>query len=109
MVERAVDAGVPFAWVTADEAYGQNRARRRWPADRRLPYVMATRCDDLLALPGGPRRPARTLAGQVNPDRWERRSAGDGAHGQRLLTGPGWHWPSRTCPAGRPGCSSAAA
>lgn len=23
MLQRAVDAGVPFAWVTADEAYGQ--------------------------------------------------------------------------------------
>jgi hypothetical protein len=23
MIQRAIDAGVPFAWVTADEAYGQ--------------------------------------------------------------------------------------
>ncbi|GAA3450563.1 hypothetical protein GCM10018962_23960 [Dactylosporangium matsuzakiense] len=30
MVERAVAAGVPFAWFIADEAYGQNPALRTW-------------------------------------------------------------------------------
>lgn len=100
MIERAVAAQVPFAWVTADEAYGQNRALRRWLEHHRLPYVMASRRDDLLLLGGDRRRQARILAGQVHPDGWERRSAGDGAHGQRLYDGawvglatptvPGW-------------------
>lgn len=89
MIERAVAAKLPFAWVAADEAYGQNRALRRWLDNHRLPYVMATRCDDLLAAPGGLRRQARTLAGQVDPHCWERRLAGDGAHGQCLYD---WAW-----------------
>ncbi len=29
MIERAVTAGVPFGWVTADEVYGQERGRPR--------------------------------------------------------------------------------
>ena len=96
MIERAVAAQVPFAWVTADEAYGQNRALRRWLEHHRLPYVMATRRDDLLLLGGDRRRQARILAGQVHPDCWERRSAGDGAHGQRLYD---WAWVGLATPA----------
>lgn len=80
MLERAAAAGIPSAWVTA----GQNRALRRWPEHTRLPDVMATRRGDVLTAPGGRRRRARTLAGRVHPCCWERRSAGDGAHGQRL-------------------------
>ena len=31
MISRAIEAGVPFAWFTADEAYGQaNGCRRGW-------------------------------------------------------------------------------
>src|ERR1700722_4182446 len=45
MLERAIEAEVPFAWVTADEVYGQNRALRAWMESRDLPHVMATRCD----------------------------------------------------------------
>lgn len=41
MLERAIAAGVAFAWVAADEAYGQNRALRAWMQQQDLPYVMA--------------------------------------------------------------------
>jgi hypothetical protein len=30
MVERALDAGVPAAWVTADEVYGGSPTLRQW-------------------------------------------------------------------------------
>ncbi len=30
MLQRAIDAGVPFCWVTADEAYGQVKYLRVW-------------------------------------------------------------------------------
>jgi SRSO17 transposase len=32
MIERAVSARVPFAWVAADEAYGDNGPLRTWQA-----------------------------------------------------------------------------
>jgi hypothetical protein len=34
MIERAVAAAVPFAWFTADEAYGQNPGLREWRKPR---------------------------------------------------------------------------
>jgi SRSO17 transposase len=37
MLERAMDAGVPFSWVTADEAYGQVKYLRVWLEERTPP------------------------------------------------------------------------
>ena len=48
MVQRAIDAGVPFAWFTADEAYGQAKYLHAWLEDRDASYVLAIkRCDTL--------------------------------------------------------------
>jgi SRSO17 transposase len=41
MIRRAIDAGVPFGWVAADEAYGQNAALRSWLEERHVSYVLA--------------------------------------------------------------------
>jgi hypothetical protein len=49
-----------------------------------VPFVLATRSDDLLTCPDGRRHQAKTLAALAGPDSWERRSAGAGAHGERL-------------------------
>src|SRR5512132_1192347 len=37
MLERALDAGVPAGWVTADEVYGNSPGLRGWLEGRRLP------------------------------------------------------------------------
>jgi SRSO17 transposase len=37
MLKRALDAGVPAGWVTADEVYGGSPALRGWLETRRLP------------------------------------------------------------------------
>jgi SRSO17 transposase len=113
MLDRAHEAGVltSQSWVTADEAYGQNPTFRSWLADREIPFVLATRTDDVLTSPDGHRRQAKvlaTIAGARDPDTdrtgWERRAIGPGAHGERVYdwtavaldaTGlpPGWgHW-----------------
>lgn len=42
MLARAHKAGVLSGWVTADEAYGQNRVFRDWLAAREVPFVLAT-------------------------------------------------------------------
>ncbi|WP_460697455.1 IS701 family transposase [Nocardia thraciensis] len=49
MLERALAAEVPFAWFTADEAYGQAGYLRGWCEDHDVFYVMATRCDHPLS------------------------------------------------------------
>ncbi|MFD5753676.1 IS701 family transposase [Streptomyces sp. NPDC127033] len=80
MIQRALEAGVPFAWVTGDEVYGQDTALRGWLEAGSIAYVMAVpssfRC--------GPRRQnARTLAAILPREAFETRSAGPGAHGPR--------------------------
>jgi SRSO17 transposase len=84
MLERARAGGVLSGWVSADEAYGQNPGFRGWLAAHEMPFVLATRSDDLLTCPDGHRHEAKTLAALVGPHEWERRSAGPGAHGERL-------------------------
>ena len=82
MVERAVAEGVPFAWLTADEAYGQNPALREWLHEQDISYVMAIRCDERVDVDGG-RREVRDLIRELPWHRWRRVSAGRGAHGER--------------------------
>jgi SRSO17 transposase len=41
MLERALDAGVPCAWVTGDTVYGADHALRRAIEARRRGYVLA--------------------------------------------------------------------
>jgi SRSO17 transposase len=87
MLERAHAAGVLTGWVTADEAYGQNPTFRAWLAAHQVPYVLATRNDDVLTSPDGHRRQAKvlaTLAGHGEGGGWERRAIGPGAHGERI-------------------------
>ena len=90
MLERARQAGQLTGWVTADEAYGQNPTFRAWLAGHRVPFVLATRNDDVLISPDGHRRQAKVLAtiathrhSDDGAGGWERRSVGPGAHGMR--------------------------
>jgi SRSO17 transposase len=41
MLERALEAGVPAPWATADEAYGQDHKFRVFLERRRVGYVVA--------------------------------------------------------------------
>jgi SRSO17 transposase len=41
MIERALESGMPFGWVAADEAYGQNTALREWLEEYHVSYVLA--------------------------------------------------------------------
>src|SRR3954452_10596918 len=84
MLERAVEAKVPFAWFTADEAYGHNRELRAWCEQQDIHYVMATRKDH--EVPSGLHTSTRAdeLIGKVRAGAWRRMSCGDGAHGPRV-------------------------
>ena len=84
MLARALDAGVPAAWVTADEAYGKDGKFRAWLEQRRIGYVVAVPCDQ--AVPGstGTSR-ADVLAAHAPDQAWKRRSCGNGAKGPRVF------------------------
>src|SRR3954452_9262333 len=80
MLERALDAGVPCAWVAGDSVYGADRAlRRRIEARGGRGYVLAVTMRQRL----GARRVDAWAAG-VPPEGWRRLSAGEGAKGPRL-------------------------
>jgi SRSO17 transposase len=84
LLGRAVDAGVPACWLTADEIYGQDKRLRVWCEQHGLPYVLATRSNDTVATVDWRQRQVRALIAELPAEAWARRSAGAGAHGQRL-------------------------
>jgi pimeloyl-ACP methyl ester carboxylesterase len=60
MIERAVSARVPFAWVAADEAYGDNGPLRTWLEQQHIAYVLAVARDH--RVPAGVGRTVRADA-----------------------------------------------
>ena len=92
MIGRAVAAGVPFAWVTGDTVYGNDRRLRRWLEEQGLCYVLAVKNNEPLWADterGSAQVAARRLAEEIPDDEWQRLSAGDGSKGPRLYD---WGW-----------------
>jgi SRSO17 transposase len=79
LLERALDAGVPCAWVTGDCIYGSDSKLRRGVERRGLGYVLAVTSAQQLGL-----MPVASWVAKVPADGWQRLSAGDGAKGPRL-------------------------
>jgi hypothetical protein len=120
MLERALAAGVPAAWVTADEVYGGNPGLRAWLEARALPHVLAVRCTEPLLLPPGQSEgegeapttaavQAQAVAACVPPERWLRVNAGDGAKGRRWYAWTRVELATDGAPLPAAGCWSAAA
>jgi len=84
MLERALDAGVPCGWVTADEVYGGDGRLRRWLEERDVPHVLAVkRSESLWSLRMRQERAAQ-LAAHLPAGAWRRLSAAAGAKGPRV-------------------------
>ena len=92
MIERALDAGMPAGWVTADEAYGGDSKFRIALQRRRVGYVVAVACRQKIPTEDGSAR-ADTLAAAAPALAWKRRSCGPGAKGERL-----YDWAAATLP-----------
>jgi SRSO17 transposase len=84
LLERALDAGVPASWVTADEVYGGDPALRVWLEDRGVSYVLAVKGSEPLGTATQGSATATGLAAGVSPEQWVACSAGLGAKGRRL-------------------------
>ena len=83
MIERAIDAGVPFGWVAGDEVYGQNGPLRHWLEERHVSYVLAVPKSFTAATGAGKMR-ADALADLVPAAGWQQMSCGEGAKGPRF-------------------------
>lgn len=104
MLQRAVEAGIPFGWVTADAVYGQTSRIRLWLEEREIPHVLAVpKSQMVMTMEFFGQARARELIGGLADGEWESLTCGDGAHGPRVYdwaTAPirpwrleGWdHW-----------------
>jgi SRSO17 transposase len=83
MIERAVAAQVPFAWITGDAVYGDNRSLRVWLEQQDLHFVLAVASNQYVWPDSTGQKTVAQLAATVQPQDWTRLSAGDGAKGPR--------------------------
>jgi SRSO17 transposase len=84
MTGRAAAAGIPFAWFTADEAYGDNGPLREWLEASGIAYVVAVSCDHRVPAGAGRVIRADRLATKIPPGGWQRVSCGPGSKGDRF-------------------------
>jgi len=84
MVDRMITAGVPFAWFTADEEFGQNPGLRSWLEERRIAYVMAVPKNTELATSSEAAVTVEKAAAGLRPNAWQRRACGIGTKGFRV-------------------------
>lgn len=87
MLERALEAGVPARWVTADSIYGSDRRLRGWLEERQQPFVLGVGSHEYLwvATKWYPMQVAAAELVEGAPaGAWERHSAGAGSKGPRL-------------------------
>jgi SRSO17 transposase len=89
MLTRALDAGVPAAWLTGDAVYGQHPGLRRFCAARGLSYVLAVAssqwvwaASDADQMPRQQR--AAALGAAIPAQAFKKISAGAGAKGPRF-------------------------
>jgi SRSO17 transposase len=88
MIERAVAAGVPAQWVTADAVYGSDYHFRSALEKLGLGYVLGVRTDHAVWV-GVRQVRVKALVAEVPADTWQRQSCGAGAKGPRLYD---WAW-----------------
>ena len=87
MLERAFKAGLPNAWITADEVYGRDRRLRLYLEEQERPFVLAVSSQEKpwIWWERAPRQiRVDEIARRVPEEGWHRLSAGPGAKGERL-------------------------
>ncbi|MCX4787255.1 MULTISPECIES: IS701 family transposase [unclassified Streptomyces] len=85
MLQRAVEAGIPFGWVTADEVYGQTSRIRLWLEEHEIPHVLVVpKSQMVITMEFFGQARAHELISQLADDEWKTLNCGNGAHGPRV-------------------------
>ncbi|HLN71115.1 MAG TPA: IS701 family transposase, partial [Streptosporangiaceae bacterium] len=95
MITGAAGAGIPFAWVAADEVYGRSSKLRQACEEAGKGYVLAVPVNFTVTLPSGRRATAAAVAAMVPDAAWETRSCGRGCKGHRDYA---WAWAGTASP-----------
>ena len=89
MIERAVQAGTPAAWVTGDEVYGADPRLRAKVRELGLGYVLQIAANRRVRTHAGPMRVDAIAALLADQLPWQTYSCGRGAKGHRDYQ---WSW-----------------
>ena len=83
MLKRTHAAGVPYAWVAGDSVYGDYRDIRAWCESVNKSYVLCISGKEHLWI-GYKQHRVSELLEELDPNRWEEASCGDGSKGARV-------------------------
>ena len=95
MITAAAGAGVPFAWVAADEVYGRSSKLRKACEKEKKGYVVAVPVNFAVRLPSGRKTTVAAVARLIPAAAWETRSCGHGCKGHRDYA---WAWAGTSSP-----------
>lgn len=85
MLQRAVEAGIPFSWVTADAVYGQTSRIRLWLEEHEIPHVLAVpKSQMVITMEFFGQARAHELINRLADEEWKPLTCGNGAHGPRV-------------------------
>lgn len=84
MIQRTLDAGITFAWFTADEEFGQNPGLCEFLERNDISYVMAIPKNTMITTRDGRTLTIEEAAGKVRQQEWQRRACGIGSKGFRI-------------------------
>jgi SRSO17 transposase len=87
LIAAALDAGAPCRWVLADALYGGDYRLRHMLEERRQPYVLAVRSNQMVRLvepEGLVETDPGTIADEWPVENWTLLAAGEGSKGLRL-------------------------
>ena len=88
LIDRAVAAQVPAAWVAGDEVYGADPRLRASVRGHGLGYVFAVSANRFVPTAAGPIR-VDQLPNKLPKRAWQKHCAGAGSHGPRIYS---WAW-----------------
>ena len=97
MIARALAAGVPARWVTADSVYGNDGKLRGWLEAQHLAHVLGVSGNHYVWV-DWQQRPVAVVAQRLPRQAWQRLSAGSGSKGRRWFD-----WAARRLPGAERG------